>query len=410
MCGFLVSRRKDANHFFIQRRGPDLTRSYEADGFIFTHHLLHITGETLPQPFIDGDVVCVYNGEIYNHSYIASDGEVLIPLYRKYGEDFVRHLDGEFAIALYDFGRQVAIFATDPFATKPLWVNGSEVASYGSGVGGNPLAPNTLRVLDLHNNEYTERIVRPFDFDNQYKSTFDDWIAAFERAISKRAYDSCFLGLSSGYDSGAIDCVLHKLGISYKPFSVIGKENLQLLKQRNQRGDIFSITNDMMEKQLTFLQQFAESNTYHLTTVEGDVYEHSMLQDMAVLGLASIFTLAKQEGRRVNLSGQGADEVMTDCCRWSEMSELRGIYPKQLQPWRNFYGNLQRAYLGKEEHVAGAFGIETRYPFLDWDVVQEFLWLQPDLKNMHYKAPIHEYLSRNSYPFDHNTKIGFYIQ
>ena len=38
-------------------------------------------------------------------------------------------------------------------------------------------------------------------------------------------------------------------------------------------------------------------------------------------------------------------------------------------------------YIAKEEYVAGAFGIETRYPFLDVQVVQEFLWLLPELKN-----------------------------
>lgn len=410
MCGFVVAKSNDANHFFIQRRGPDLSRSCEINGFFFTHHLLHITGDSLPQPFVDGGVVCVYNGEIYNHPYKTSDGEVLIPLYRKYGESFINHLDGEFAIALYDFRRQIALFATDPFATKPLWVNGSEAASYRSGIGGSFLPPNTLRILNLQDNTYEERIIRPFDFGHQHKSSFDDWIAAFERAIAKRAYDTCFMGLSSGYDSGAIDCALQKLGVNYKTYSVIGKENSELLKRRNQRGTIMSITREMIEAQLAFLEEFAEAYTYHLTTVDGQVYEHSMLEDKAVFGLASIFTLAKQEGRRVNLSGQGADEIMSDCCRWSEMSELRGTYPTQLRPWRNFYGNLQRAYLGKEEHVAGAFGIETRYPFLDWDVVQEFLWLQADLKNLHYKAPIHDYLTRNNYPFDLDKKIGFYIQ
>lgn len=410
MCGFLVSRQSDSNHFFIQRRGPDFSRTFVFNGFSFTHHLLHITGEILTQPFIDNDILCVYNGEIYNHAYKVSDGEVLIPLYKEYGEDFVRHLDGEFAIALYDFKRQIALFATDPFSTKPIWVNGCEAASYKSGIGGDRLLPNRLRVVDLRDLTYQERIVRPFDFDHQHKGGFDDWIAAFERAIAKRAYDTCFIGLSSGYDSGAIDCALQKLDINYKPFSIIGRENLQILEQRNQKGHIFAITTDMMEEQLAFLQQHAESLTYHLTTVEGEVFEHSMLLDMATLGLASIFTLAKQEGRRVNLSGQGADEIMTDCCRWTEMSQLRGNYPEKLRPWRNFDGNLQRAYLGKEEHVAGAFGIETRYPFLDWDVVQEFLWLQADLKNMHYKAPIHEYFTRYDYPFDYSKKIGFYIQ
>jgi hypothetical protein len=35
-------------------------------------------------------------------------------------------------------------------------------------------------------------------------------------------------------------------------------------------------------------------------------------------------------------------------------------------------------YLAKEESTAGAHGVETRYPFLDRGVVQEFLWLSAD--------------------------------
>ena len=149
MCGILISKRWNADNSFIQRRGPDCTTSMSINGFHFTHNLLHVTGQRTPQPFVDRDIVCVYNGEIYNHAYRDSDGEILIPLYREYGEDFVRHLDGEFAVALYDFGRGIAIFATDPFSSKPLWRNGAQAASYHSGVGGAQVSPDTIVTVDL---------------------------------------------------------------------------------------------------------------------------------------------------------------------------------------------------------------------------------------------------------------------
>ena len=34
---------------------------------------------------------------------IKSDGEVLLPLYRRFGPSFVRYLDGEFAVVILDF-------------------------------------------------------------------------------------------------------------------------------------------------------------------------------------------------------------------------------------------------------------------------------------------------------------------
>jgi hypothetical protein len=65
------------------------------------------------------------------------------------------------------------------------------------------------------------------------------------------------------------------------------------------------------------------------------------------------------------------------------------------------------SYIAKEEYVAGSYGIESRYPFLDLNVVQEFLWLKPELKNLHYKSVLYYYLTKNNYPFTENEKIGF---
>ena len=61
----------------------------------------------------------------------------------------------------------------------------------------------------------------------------------------------------------------------------------------------------------------------------------------------------------------------------------------------------------KEEHVSGSYGVEGRYPFLDTKVVQEFLWLSPELKNYRYKSVLHHYLSKYEYPFDESQKVGF---
>ena len=65
------------------------------------------------------------------------------------------------------------------------------------------------------------------------------------------------------------------------------------------------------------------------------------------------------------------------------------------------------SYMMKEEYVGGAYGIETRYPFLDKKVVQEFLNLDKSIKNGHYKSVIYEYLTQNNVPFAHCAKTGF---
>ena len=61
----------------------------------------------------------------------------------------------------------------------------------------------------------------------------------------------------------------------------------------------------------------------------------------------------------------------------------------------------------KEEYVCGAYGVEGRYPFLDKDLVQEFLYLSSDLKNKSYKSPLSNYLKKYNYPYDIDKKSGF---
>lgn len=409
MCGFLVYKQK-GNNFYIQKRGQDFTNEVKKGSFTFVHNLLHITGAFTPQPYIDppdgeagGDIVVVYNGEIYNHKFVRSDGENIIPLYKKYGFVFPKYLDGEWAIALYDFKNKVALFITDLFATKPIWRKDLECASYESGVGGKKIPPNTIEIVHFDGREESKSI---FEWDlNQHKSTYDDWIKAFEKAVRKRSTPRCFIGLSSGYDTGAIACELIKQGIDFKAYIVEGREDAKILDQRMK-----------LLKDYEFIprsESFKDEKEWLETNVEDFKYkggEGSIRGDSASLALSKIARHAHAEGRKVYLSGQGADEIISDYALFPKQSTLKGVFPNKLTLWKNFYDFCQYNYIGKEEYVAGSHSIETRYPFLDRDVVQEFLWLKQDLKNKYYKAPIREYLKRNKFPFQEGVKIGLKVK
>lgn len=399
MCGILVYKNQ-GNNFFIQKRGQDFTNKVQRNGFTFVHDLLHITGEFTPQPYVDDGIVCLYNGEIYNHKFVKSDGENLIPLYKKYGVDFSKHLDGEWAIALYDFNNKRALFVTDLFATKPLWRKGLECASYESGVGGHKIPANTIEVAYFNGTEQSKKI-HEWDL-NQYKASYDDWILAFERAVKKRATPGCFLGLSSGYDTGAMVCALLKQGVDFKAYIIQGYEDKKILEERMKLVDNYDYIDrsESFRDELPWINDNVEDFKYKLKTKKG------LKQDSASLGLSKICRRAHNEGRKVYLSGQGGDEIISDYALFPYQSTFKGKFPQELKIWENFYDGCQYSYLGKEEYVAGSHSIESRYPFLDKEVVQEFLWLKPELKNKNYKAPIHEYLKRNSFPFAQGVKIG----
>jgi len=523
----------------LVNRGPDLTNSHHLENYVFTHFLLHITGKVTPQPFVNDDIVILYNGEIYSASQeYESDGLCLMPLYQQYGEDFMTHLDGEYAICVYDFKKGIAILATDIFGTKPLWYSTQDghlqVSSHQSALidinikDVQRLRHNSRLIFDLQTGKVRDLTQDLFKFDlRQYKNTYDDWIATFFRAIRKRIKNvihPVFVCLSSGYDSGAICCVLDKIRIRYRTYTIRATENQKILDKRLARyvnnGDpknmsgaenedrvVLSITPEDFQRTRQHVLERCEHysdeiimhcdhlitqkaikpgksmiiyNRYpyktgdqiNITHVSGrsfpipegryyvikhndhrfrlslrkDKLEHKdaipfretstnflisidskgnqgniryskkydPLNDWAAVGLAKIFSEARKSGRLIYLSGQGGDEIYSDYGhngkKYKSCSLFGGKFPDDLSeifPWKTFFESTQRAFIDKEESIAGGYGIESRYPFLDRDVVQEFLWLSPILKNQFYKAPLHELMERYNYPFQPNEKIGF---
>ncbi|MBW1707575.1 MAG: asparagine synthase (glutamine-hydrolyzing) [Deltaproteobacteria bacterium] len=135
----------------IRHRGPDSFRT-----MIFKNHSLGECGlnivsskdDTLPLIDEENDIALLFNGEIYNYQEIKddlikegyifhsdTDSKVIIPLYRKYGKDFVKYLKGMFAIVIID--KEQIILARDKFGIKPLYyyhhgeklIFGSEIKS-----------------------------------------------------------------------------------------------------------------------------------------------------------------------------------------------------------------------------------------------------------------------------------------
>lgn len=80
------------------------------------------------------DVHLIFNGEIYNHRELRAeleargheyrsqtDTETILHLYEERGLDFVHELRGDFALALWDGGRERLVLVRDPVGVKPLY-------------------------------------------------------------------------------------------------------------------------------------------------------------------------------------------------------------------------------------------------------------------------------------------------
>ena len=121
----------------IKHRGPDGYGYYINDSVCLGHRRLSIIDiSTGDQPMYneDGNVVVVFNGEIYNYKELRedllkkkhkfnsdSDTEVLVHLWEEYGSKMVGMLRGMFAFAIWDDSKKVLFAARDHIGIKPFY-------------------------------------------------------------------------------------------------------------------------------------------------------------------------------------------------------------------------------------------------------------------------------------------------
>ena len=121
----------------IEHRGPDGTRTMIRKSVAFGHTRLSVIDtETGWQPLTNEDetIFVILNGEIYNFQRLrqeleakghlfrtASDTEVIVHLYEDEGIDFVKHLEGMFALAVWDEPKSRLVLARDRIGKKPLY-------------------------------------------------------------------------------------------------------------------------------------------------------------------------------------------------------------------------------------------------------------------------------------------------
>lgn len=448
MCSFLITSkiRQEgellAANKFQKFRGPDATNTILINRVTFLHNLLSITGEFTLQPFQQDDVVCIYNGEIYNYLDIlpgaSSDGECLIEAYKRYGKDFLKHLDGEFAVVLWDFKEQIIIFGLDTFGCKPLFYSiedGIHFASYKSALeilGVKQIAQvegNEWFIYDTKNHLLQKNSLTKFETDNEHKDSFDDWNIAFEESIKKRAISSkpVMMGVSEGYDSGCISCSLVANNIDFKMYSVnvLNKPSNVLLWRHNILSKPLPVIDGVQIKapEINRKELIDPSIMDHVKICsliynkcepyEYTYYDHNIDQlttkvcrdTYGFLGAGLILKTAREEGYRVCLSGLAGDIIgATNINR--KIEQLPNL---------NHVVDFDDNNVYSCEYCCGVHGIEIRYPFLDIKLWQETLWLDKSLYTK-WKHPQRQYMLKHQFPFvDLNykgeeifEKVGFY--
>jgi len=126
----------------LRHRGPDDAGVYTNQALGFGHARLAIidtTGGHQPMSTQDGSLWITFNGEIFNYIELrkelqarghrfatASDTEVILHAYREDGEACVHRLNGEWAFAIWDAGRRTLFLSRDRMGIRPLFYTTAE--------------------------------------------------------------------------------------------------------------------------------------------------------------------------------------------------------------------------------------------------------------------------------------------
>jgi asparagine synthase (glutamine-hydrolysing) len=143
IAGFTGSRRDgravlDAMASALAHRGPDEGGSFastEVGLAVRRLSIIDVSGGHQPYRSESGEVVAVFNGEIYGfrplrkeleragHRFATgADGEVIVHAYEQHGLRFLERIDGMFALAVWDARSKTLVLARDRLGKKPLHI------------------------------------------------------------------------------------------------------------------------------------------------------------------------------------------------------------------------------------------------------------------------------------------------
>ena len=343
----------------IKHRGPDGQDKFVNDQVALGFNRLafiDLAGGMQPHYNEDKTITTVCNGEIFNFKELkedlqqkghkfrtGNDVEVIVHLYEEYGMDFPKHLNGQFAVALYDEREKQLLLVRDHIGICPLFytvadgrvIFGSEIKAileypgierklnmkavdqlmnYPGVVSPNTFFKNiySLRAghmlvirpgQDIKDVEYWDLIYSPEEEDKGEAYYVERLRELLKKSISRRLIADVPIGfyVSGGLDSSIVACYIGKFLLnSYYSFSAeIGEGDLD--ESRFQK-----IVHECVKSE-HFVTKIAEEEIwknlpnviYHAESAVKESY------DVAAYLLSG---LVQKSPAKAVLTGQGSDE------------------------------------------------------------------------------------------------------
>lgn len=354
-------------------RGPDGDGTYCSGGMGITHRrlsIIDVAGGKQPISDSEGKVHIAVNGEIYNYQPLrqlleaegvefktASDSEIPLHLYKKYGLDFVNHIDGMYALAILDERHGEIILARDPVGIKPLYTcvtdEGVAFASEAGAIahsgwiapqlnedalpcflnrqysiGADTLFQGIRRVLPgevirIKQGAITDRYVVPLDLRPHSPMSEEDAISAFDGLLSEKVTTHLQAEvpygafLSGGIDSSSVVSRMADITAPIRTYTV-GFESVSVADERTMAENL--------AKKLETVQtsvEFSERDFWHYLPQMCHALD-DLVADYAALPTLKLAQCA-QSDVKIILTGEGGDEIFAGYSRYRRQSLWRKL-------------------------------------------------------------------------------------
>lgn len=413
----------------IRHRGPDWNGIYSVEGkpILIGHERLSIVSpESGSQPIVsnDGLQILSVNGEIYNYKELysnvlldkytnqsLSDCEVVMHLYREFGIDTAKMLDGIYAFVLYNENTNDVYIARDPIGIIPLycgWTSRGEfmVASECKCLidecetiqvfpPGNCISFNANNLprpdtFTTHLTQFYNPLYKTSGFielgnecdserEVSMKKTLKSIRESLEASVRKRLMADVPFGvlLSGGLDSSLIASITSRI-IKEKPvnnwgqqlhsFSIGLKGAPDLLAAREVADALGTIHHEFtftVQDGIDAIKDLIwHLETYDVTTIRASTPMYLLSRKVKSLGIKMV------------LSGEGADEVFGGYLYFHQAPNNEEFHNECLKRVEN----LHHFDCLRANKSTMAWGVEARVPFLDQSFLNTVMTVSPELK------------------------------
>jgi asparagine synthase (glutamine-hydrolysing) len=410
----------------IRHRGPDWSGIFYCEKAILAHERLSIVDpESGRQPLYSKDrkLILAVNGEIYNHQEIRkryestyefqthSDCEVILPLYRDKGPEFLEEMNGIFAFALYDREKDCYFIARDHIGIIPLYMGWDQygnfyVASELKALEGickkieEFLPGHYLYSKDGVMKKWYTRDWMDYSAVENNSTSIEDLRSALEASVHRQLMSDVPYGvlLSGGLDSSVVSAVAKK----FAPKRIETDDKSEAWWPRLHSFAVgLTGSPDLAAARKVAAHIGTVHHEINFTVEEGldairDVIYHIETYDVTTVRASTpMYLLArviKSMGVKMVLSGEGADEIFGGYLYFHKAPNPKALHEETVR-------KLSKLHLYdclRANKSLCAWGVEGRVPFLDKEFMDVAMRLNPRDK-MTSKDRIEKWVLRKAF-------------